>query len=552
MRARLAPAAQSLAGAAVLITVVTVASRILGFGRWAVQADQLGVGGVNAAYAAANLLPNVLFEVAAGGALAGTVIPLLAGPLLRRERETVSAIASALLTWALAVLLPLGILVAVFARQIVGLVADMGDGVDAEVTTFFLAVFAVQIPLYGVSVVLGGVLQAHRRFFWPAVAPMLSSGVVIVAYVVFGNLANGQQGSPAELSGAALGWLAWGTTAGVAAMSLPLLVPVARTGTRLRPTFRLPAGVGRRARHLATAGVGALLAQQLSVLAVFYAATRYGGSTAFNVYTFAQAVYVLPYAILAVPLATSAFPRLASRASAGDQDGFARLSGATSRAVLVVSAVGVAALIAVSGAVEAVFGSFTPGGVQGMGVAIAWAAPGLVGLALIFHLSRILYSIDQGRAAVVGTATGWATVVLISLVLPAVIIEGRTDVTRTLASIGTAHSVGMSVAAVMLLASLRRHVGRGVLRGVPRTALVLLVATAAGATAGLTVCTKVLPSDPTFVVGVLVGMLGAIVAAAVVSAAVLVADRSALSVLRRRSAATGANASTTSGTTGQR
>ena len=45
--------------------------------------------------------------------------------------------------------------------------------------------FAPQILLYGLAVVLYGILQAHRKFTAPALAPVLSSLVVITAYLVF-------------------------------------------------------------------------------------------------------------------------------------------------------------------------------------------------------------------------------------------------------------------------------------------------------------------------------------------------------------------------------
>ena len=51
--------------------------------------------------------------------------------------------------------------------------------------TRMLVVFAPQVLLYGLAVVLYGILQAHRRFTAPAVAPVLSSIVVIAAYLVF-------------------------------------------------------------------------------------------------------------------------------------------------------------------------------------------------------------------------------------------------------------------------------------------------------------------------------------------------------------------------------
>ena len=52
-----------------------------------------------------------------------------------------------------------------------------------------LQVFAPQVVLYGIGIVLTGILQAHRRFGAPAVAPLLSSLVVIGAYVAFAVVA---------------------------------------------------------------------------------------------------------------------------------------------------------------------------------------------------------------------------------------------------------------------------------------------------------------------------------------------------------------------------
>src|SRR5699024_2358667 len=111
------------------------------------------------------------------------------------------------------------------------------------------------VVVYCIGVVLTGVLQALRRFLAAALAPIASTTVVIVSYLVFGRLAAGMQDSPEQLSDAALAWLAWGTTAGVAVMSLPLLVPVWRCGVRLRPTLRFAPVVARRAGALALGGV---------------------------------------------------------------------------------------------------------------------------------------------------------------------------------------------------------------------------------------------------------------------------------------------------------
>ncbi|WP_225228134.1 murein biosynthesis integral membrane protein MurJ [Oerskovia rustica] len=531
---------QTLAGAALMITVVTIASRLVGFARSLVMASAVGTEGIGTAYTSANILPNVLFEVAAGGALAGAVVPLLAGPIARGARVDVSKIASALLGWTLLVLVPLGALLAALAYPIAYvLMAKHPDLVD--VTALFVRVFALQIPMYGFAVILGGILQAHKRFFWQAFAPLVSSLVVIGVYLVFAGMAGGDQNDVAALSSSAIAWLGWGTTLGVAALALPLVVPVARTGTRLRPTLRFPGGEGVRARNLAFAGVGALVAQQVSVLAAMYAANTFGPEATFPTYFYAQQVYLLPYAVLAFPLATSAFPRLAEHVAQGSHELFDRLLASTTRTLLLVSGVGVAALVAASAAVESVFAVVADGSVEGLGVATAAMAPGIMGFALILHLSRALYVLDRQRAAVVATASGWGVVALLAVVGPAVLGEG--DQVRVLGLLGLATAVGMTVAGLLLLLAVRRHAGPAAVAGVPRTVVVVALGVMLGGSAGRVLSAQVLPDDAHVAVALVVGVGVAVLGALVVVGLAFVADRSSVVGRVRRGRGAPADAS---------
>ncbi|WP_241005783.1 lipid II flippase MurJ [Cellulosimicrobium sp. SL-1] len=528
---RLRAATGTLAGAAAMITLVTIASRLVGFARSLVQSAAVGTEGVGSAFTAANLLPNVLFEVAAGGALAGSVVPLLAGPIARRAGGEVSRIASALLGWTLVVLVPLGALLALLAQPIAGLLMREHPEL-VDVTATFVRVFALQVPLYGLAVVLGSILQAHKRFFWQAFSPLLSSLAVIVVFLVFAGLAGGHQKDVAALSGQAIAWLGWGTTAGVAVLALPLVLPVHRLGVRLRPTLRFPGGEAVRARSLAFAGVGALVAQQLSVLAIMGAAYEFGPEQTFPTYWYAQQVYLLPYAVLAFPLATSTFPRLAEHVAHARHDAYRRLLAATTRTLLVVAGLGVAALIAASAAVEAVFARIATGSVDGLGGAVAAMAVGIVGFSLILHLSRALYTIDRQRVAVVVTAAGWLVVAAAAYVLPA--LTGARDQAGVLLQLGLATAVGMSVAGAGLLLATRRHAGPDATRGVPRTLVVLAVGVTLGALAGSALSSVLLPDDAGWLPAVGVGALAALVAGVVVLGVSLVGDRAALlGVLRR-------------------
>ena len=181
-------AAQGVAGAAALIAVLTILARLAGFARTLVFTNTVGADSTGDTYLAANNVPNIVFEVVAGGALAALVVPMLAGGIATGDRDQVRRTASALLGWCLLVLTPLAILIAVFAEPIARLLLGDGDQAEVELAARFLLVFAPQVVLYGIGIVLTGVLQAHRRFAGPALAPLLSSLLVAGAYLLFAGI----------------------------------------------------------------------------------------------------------------------------------------------------------------------------------------------------------------------------------------------------------------------------------------------------------------------------------------------------------------------------
>jgi len=502
----------------------------------------VGAGCTGTAYAAANQIPNVLFEVVAGGALAGAVVPAVAGALARGRRADADRVASALLTWTVLGLVPVSLLLAVVAAPVTGLLLHGPTCPGAgDLAARMLVVFAPQVLLYGIGIVLTGVLQAHHRFAGPAVAPLMSSVVVIGAYLWYAALAGPGREAEGYLPGREAEWvLSVGTTLGVVALSLPLFVPAARAGVRLRPALRFPPGVATTVRSLAGAGVGALLAQQAAVIVVLALATRSGGPGAINAYQYAQAVYLLPYAVLAVPVATAAFPRLSRHAASGDTTAFAATNAATTRAVLVAAAVGAAALAAVAPAVQRLFASLDAVGgpaLEALAVAVTVLAVGLPGWALVAHLGRTLYALGRGRAAAAATAAGWLAVVVASLVaVPALAEAGNGPERSAVAGLAAGNSVGMVIAGVLLVLAVRRAAGGEAVAGVAGTALRAAAAALVAAAAGRSVTDAVLDGAARTGMGsaVAAGAVGAVVVLAVAGVVLAVVERDAAAPVLRR------------------
>jgi putative peptidoglycan lipid II flippase len=467
----------------VLIGAITMLARVIGFGRQVVFAHTVQAQCLGTAYTTANMVPNIIYDIVMGGALTAVVVPVLAGPAREQfaGRDQVRQTSAALLSWTVLLLVPVSAVVAIAARPLVSALLGAAPGCPrtdmVALGTRMLVVFAPQILLYGLAVVLYGILQAHRKFAAPALAPVVSSLVVIGAYFWFAEVADGSQDLRHPVPDVAWIVLAVGTTAGVAALVATPLIPVARLRLRLRPTLRFPTGISGRVRSLAVAGIATLVAQDISVVVVIVLANSRGGDGTLVLYSFAWAVFFLPYAVLAVPIATSAFPELSARA-----DTFDATTATTTRAVTVASWLGAAGMAGTCIPLARVFQSHVGQAADARQLAFALAAfaPGLVGYGLSANLSRVLYADGRNRAAAIAVSAGWLLVIIADLLI--VPFVPRSQVVPWL---GVGTTIGLTASGVTLLVLVRRFRGPGALRGCARAAIAGLAAALAGTAAGL-------------------------------------------------------------------
>ena len=93
------------------------------------------------------------------------------------QKAYVAQVASALLTWSVLILLPVTVAIVALARPIAELLIPANPNAACArpamlgTTTDLIVAFAPQIMLYGISVVLTGLLQAYRKFTGPTLAP---------------------------------------------------------------------------------------------------------------------------------------------------------------------------------------------------------------------------------------------------------------------------------------------------------------------------------------------------------------------------------------------
>lgn len=526
-------AGYALGRVAVVLGTVTAASRLVGLARTWVLSQTLGPSCVGTAYTTANSVPNLVFELVVGGALAASVVPLLAGALTRGERAHARRTLAALYGWVLLLLVPAGLVVALLAHPIVtvlmGDASGSGCATEAmrDASAAMLVVFAVQVPVYGLTVVAQGALQADHRFLAPAVAPLLSSVAMIGVYLTYARASGPSAGDVTSLDGSLLALLAWGTTAAVALLLVTQLPPSRRAGLFVRPALRFPEGVAARARSLATAGLVVLAAQWVAYAVLLRLVNDRGAEGAAVLLLLAWTVLLLPWAVLVYPLAIGSFPRLAASHDAGDETAFGSASSSLLRGSVLLAAFGGCVVVAVARPAAALLVLGAPGraSVEDLGAALTAWAGAVAGFALLSACGRVLYAAHRGAVASIVTGAGW----LAASVLAVVLTTGAAQ-SSVVPLVGEATSVALLVTAVAAVAAVRAVTsGRGT-AGVARSAVAALLGWLLAGTLGRAVASFI---DVEGRLGAAVATLLAAATTMVVFAAItFMIDRPLVNVLR--------------------
>ena len=316
-----------IARGAAVVASLTILSRILGLVRTLVFSQTVGAGCLGTAYVTANQIPDLLYNLILGGALTSAMVPVLARSAERAgidpaEKARVGQITSALLTWTVVIVVPLTLVIVAAAGPIASLLNPSNPNahcVHADVvavTGNMLRVFAPQALLYGLSVVLYGLLQSYRRFAAIVHRPGdLQPGPDLLLSGLRPAWTRGLPLSRLPLSAELV--LSVGTTLGIAALVVVAVPPVWRLHLRLRPVFRFPPGVARRAGGLALVGVIELIMIDLDSLVTIALANGRGETGAIVVFNYASQVFNTISAVLALSIVVSAFPALSARDGAG-------------------------------------------------------------------------------------------------------------------------------------------------------------------------------------------------------------------------------------------
>lgn len=175
-----------IAGAASVIAMGNVASRVLGLVRETVIAYLFGATGLVSAFDVASRVPRMLFDLLIDGLVSSALVPMFS-ELAERDRAELWRVASIMLSLTTLVVSAGLLLIELFASQVAWL---MSGGFDSDLlayTAYLMRITSPAVVFFSLSGITTGLLYALKRFTLPAFAgAVFNASVVVVALVLTG------------------------------------------------------------------------------------------------------------------------------------------------------------------------------------------------------------------------------------------------------------------------------------------------------------------------------------------------------------------------------
>lgn len=297
--------------AAGIVGLAMLVSRLLGLVKSMVLASYLGLGWEATAFNTANIVPEAIFYIVAGGAIGSAFIPTFAAYFARDDERGAWQLFSAVLNMIVIIVAVLALIAVVFSPQIVQLLLPelIKENPDLlPLTVRLMRIMLLSSVIFAASGLIMGALQARQHFLLPAIAPIIHNLSIIVGAVVGHNTD----------WGTAMG-MAVGTVIGASGHLLVQLPGLKWKGARYTAvlSFRHP-GVQRVLKLMSPRVLGLSFSQVNNFVTLFLSGLITPESV--PAYRLALSIMLMPQGILGQALGIAAFPTMSSLVAEDKRD----------------------------------------------------------------------------------------------------------------------------------------------------------------------------------------------------------------------------------------
>lgn len=489
--------------ATMILSGAFIASRILGLLRTSLFAYVFGTGVASDAFLQAFLVPDLIFNIVAGGALSSAFIPVFTHYMIgERDEKTAWHIASSALNLAIAIMMALALLAIIFASWLVPLYNPGVPQAELSLIISLSRIMLLQSIVLGGGVIITSILNAKQNFLQPAIGTVLYNvglilglipGLFIMAHIPLAHLTAAQVSATILAHQIPAAFFAtWGVVLGALLQVSTQIPGIIKVGMRYKPTFDY--------RHPGVMQIGRQMVPRIVNAAMLYVSTfvdrglilvmvaplplidQNGHITQ---YYQALQLILLPLGIFGMAISTAAFPTLAENVTRGRFDRVRAIIQDTLRSILFMSIPSSVGLIVLGLPIIQVLlqhGSYSLDSAESTSVPLAFFALGLVGLASVEILTRSFYAMRDSRTPVIVSIAQFILKIALSILFLSIIFLNSVSV-RTiswgLGALALSTSLAGLLEALVLLWLLQQRIGGLELRVLGRFAGRVLLASGA-------------------------------------------------------------------------
>ena len=400
---------RDIARSTAVVMAAFLVAKVISLGQVVIIANQVGVGSEWDTFVTANRIPELIFTLIAGGALAHAFIPVFSGYLAKGDRRRAWEVASHVINTIFMVTLFFSIIAFLAAPWIVQHVVAPGFNVtETAQTVEVMRILLVTTLIFSVSGMVMGILQSHNHFLLPALAPiMFDVGILFGVIVLLGPF-----GVHGIAMGAVLGAL----------MHLGIQVPgLMRFGARWNVALGLRDPVLWQVLRLMLPRVAGLGVFSFNFIIMNNIASRLGPGSV-SALDWGWRLMQIPQTLIGTAMGVVIFPTLAALSELGDLSGKRDSMVGALRFILVASIPSAVALIMIG---RPVIGLLERGAFDATASALVYSTLQFFALGLIVHsvlevIARSFYA-DKDTLTPLYAALGGATINLVlSLLLTGV------------------------------------------------------------------------------------------------------------------------------------
>lgn len=313
--------------AALLLFIFFGIDKVLAILRQVLTARIFGLSPELDAFNAANNLPDLLFALISGGALAIAFIPVLSDVLNKEGRPQAWRLFSQIANLAFLVTAVLAVIIGLLSNQLVGWKLGIAPGFHTDqqrLVAELMRLNLIATLIFSISGLVMASLQANQHFLLPAISPLLyNSGQIFGALVLAPDKPVSLGPITLPAFGLGIHGLVYGVIIG-AVLHLLIQVPgLIRYGFRWTPELGLGTQNVRQVLRL----LGPRLLTMLFIQLIFIARDNLAsglGTGAVSALTYGWMVMQVPETLIGTALGTALLPTLAEYASKQNWDAFWR------------------------------------------------------------------------------------------------------------------------------------------------------------------------------------------------------------------------------------